>query len=206
MGRLIHRGTGVVWITVMAVMILTAACGTRRVSLEYQTPGQPLPPLKQLVAVGHFADNRGEPANWLGAIRGGYGNPLKNLETAEPVSEVVANSFAAGLKQRGLYAGGSGGVYLLSGSIKRLNCNQYVRREASAELEVVLTERATGRQVFSKNYEATNVEGSILSVKTGIFASTEDLRLLTERTLRQTVDSALDDPALSDVFAHARDS
>jgi len=52
--------------------------------------------------VGTFVDARGEPANWLGAIRGGFGNPLKNLESDRPVADIVGAAFADGLRARGV--------------------------------------------------------------------------------------------------------
>lgn len=185
-----------------AVFLLVACvlvgCSTTQVALDYgPPPGEVAPPSQQpLVAVGRFSDDRGEPSNWLGAIRGGYGNPLKNLETREPVSDLVAQAFAAALKSRGLGAGPSSARYLLSGSIKKLGCNQVARREADAEIEVLLTRSKGGARVFSKVYRASNVEGSVLSPFTGVFASVEDLRILAQKTLRQVVDEALDDPAL----------
>jgi len=186
----------------IAIYILCAinpiGCTTSQVALDYSPPPAMLvaPAAQSLVAVGRFSDDRGEPSNWLGAIRGGYGNPLKNLETNEPVSDLVSQAFAAGLKARGLAAGSSGGRYLLSGSIKKLDCNQVARREANAELEVVISESDGGKQVFSNVYRASNVEGSVLSLATGVFASVESLRVLAEKTLQQVVDQALDDPAL----------
>jgi hypothetical protein len=48
------------------------ACSTSRV-LNYSPPAEMVasPQSQALVAVGHFSDDRGEPSNWLGAIRGG---------------------------------------------------------------------------------------------------------------------------------------
>jgi len=155
------------------------ACSTNRVSVGYKPPEAPAVSSSQgFVAVGAFADDRGEPGNWLGAIRGGFGNPLKTLESAEPVSDVVAQAFADGLRARGLLAAAGAGRYTLSGSVRGLAGDQMARREASADLQVVLRDTATQREVFSKGYKAENVEGSVLSLKTGVFASVEDLRAL----------------------------
>ncbi|MGH8533666.1 MAG: YajG family lipoprotein [Gammaproteobacteria bacterium] len=183
--------------SILIVSILVAGCTTTRVALDYTPLSSPSAALQSrpLVVVGRFADNRGEPANWLGAIHGGYGNPLKNLEASQPVSDLVAKAFADGLRARGLLAEGDR-PYVLSGVIRRLDCNQYVRQEANADLQVVLTEATSGRELFSQSYKKENVEGSLLSLKTGIFASVEDLRALTAKTLQQVVDAALDDPAL----------
>lgn len=46
-------------------------------------------------------DSMGIDATWLGAIRGGYGNPLKNLESNVPVSQLVQDAFSSALKARG---------------------------------------------------------------------------------------------------------
>jgi hypothetical protein len=190
------------------VSILTfsgAACTTSRVAVGYKPSGAPAVSSSQgLVEVGAFADKRGEPSNWLGAIRGGFGNPLKNLESDEPVSDVVTHAFADGLKARGLLASAGGGRYALSGTIRGLACDQMARREASADLQVVLRDTATGQEVLSKGYKAENIEGSVLSLKTGVFASVEDLRVLIEKTLQQAVDSALDDPAFRAALGEQR--
>lgn len=147
----------------------------------------------QPVAVGRFTDDRGKPANYLGAIRGGFGNPLKNLETERPVSELVTGAFGDALRARGVAVGGS--ELRLVGSIKRLDCNQYVRREAHVELEVAVMDRA-GQRVFARTYNADKVEGAVIALDTGIFASVDELRGVLERTLAEAIDQALDDPSL----------
>ena len=88
-----------------AIVVTTlSACGTTNVGLKYSAPptvaqastrAQPL-------LVGNFIDKRGEPATWLGAIRGGFGNPLKNLESDKPVADLVKAAFADGLRARGV--------------------------------------------------------------------------------------------------------
>ena len=63
------------------------ACSTSTVTLAYRPAVAPATrsavPATQ-VSVGDFTDNRKEPLRWIGAIRGGYGNPLKVLETTKP--------------------------------------------------------------------------------------------------------------------------
>ena len=79
----------------LLLVVTLSACGTTHVSLKYSAP----PAIVQASAraqpllVGTFTDKRGEPATWLGAIRGGYGNPLKNLESDKPVAELVKAAF-----------------------------------------------------------------------------------------------------------------
>ena len=174
-----------------------SACGTTSVGLKYAAP----PTLVKTSAtapsllVGTFTDKRGEPANWLGAIRGGFGNALKNLESDRPVSELVQAAFADGLRARGVTPNQPTSQFQITGTIKKLDCNQIVRREANVEIEVAVLDRA-GNQRFLKTYSATNLDGSVVSLSSGIFASVDDLRVTLEKTLRETIDKALDDSAM----------
>ena len=57
-----------------------------------------------------------------------------------------------------------------------------------------------GKALFTRTYTADNLEGSLLAVNTGVFASVDTLRTLAEKTLDQLVDKALDDAALRNVM------
>lgn len=84
-------------------------CVTDTVSLGYKPVGQiTSSTTASPITVGSFIDQRGETPTWIGAVRGGYGNPLKKLETDQPVSTLVQSAFADGLKARGLLATGTG--------------------------------------------------------------------------------------------------
>jgi len=179
----------------LLLALALAAC-TNSVGLKY-APGSgiakfdaPIAP----VAVGVFDDQRGEPANWLGAIRGGYGNPLKNLESDQPVASLVQAAFVAGLQARGVAVEPASAALQISGTVRQLDCNQYARQEANVEIDVAVTDKASGKRSFNRTYQASKLDGFTLA--TGVFASVEDLRVLTEKTLREAVDKALDDPAL----------
>jgi hypothetical protein len=136
-----------------------------------------------------------EDPNWLGTIRGGYGNPVRELRVEEPIDRVVRRACADALTTRGLAAGGSRPRYTLSVTIHQFDANQYVRREATADFSAVLTEAATGREVWRDRERAYNVDGSLLSLDTGVFASTEDLRRVAVQTMNQAIDRLLDKPA-----------
>lgn len=179
---------------------LLAGCGTTSVGLKYAAPGQ----LTRAAAVvplgvGAFADQRGEPATWLGAIRGGFGNPLKNLESDRPVAELVATAFADGLRARGFGVDAQPGRPQLTGVVRKLDCNQVVRREANVEVELTVR-GADGAVRLTKAYSASRLDGSLVTVSAGVFASVDDLRATLELALRETVDKALDDPALRDAL------
>ncbi|HWP00395.1 MAG TPA: YajG family lipoprotein [Methylococcus sp.] len=179
-------------------LFLLSACSTTKVPLNYAPDGAQTkaPENAKPVAVGSFADDRGEPPTWLGAIRGGFGNPLKNLEAEKPVSDLVKEAVTEGLKARGYPVAASGALREINGRIKQLDCNQIVRREANTEIEIEIFDAQNGQQRTARTFSASNVDGSLLSPSTGIFASVEDLRSITEKTLREVVDKALDDPAV----------
>jgi len=181
-----------------AVLTL-AACGTTSVALTYAptTTVQRAPAAAPAVNVARFSDERGEPSTYLGSIRGGFGQPVKTLESERPVAEVVTAAFADGMRERGFRLGPDAPLRL-SGSIKRLDCNQMLRPEATAEVQLVVTKVETGRPVFTKTYNTYNVEGATLAA--GVFGSVDGLRVITERTLRELVDKALEDPPLRDAL------
>jgi hypothetical protein len=152
------------------------------------------------MAMGTFTDERGDDARrengtWIGAIRGGYGNTLKTILVDKPVSELVANEFAQALKARGAFADSQHGDahILLSGSIVAFACKQYVRRDCTVIVDVVLMHRETGQRIFEKKYEANEVDGSSWAMDTGIFGSVDKLRDLAAKTLDVCVDKVMDD-------------
>jgi uncharacterized lipoprotein YajG len=119
---------------------------------------------------------------------------VKVLEVTPSVSTAVQSAFAAGLQDRG-FTTGAGKSSQISGVIKKLDCSQYARREAYAEIEVTVSD-STGEQLFRRTYTADNLEGSVLSWSTGVFASEKDLRAVMQKTLDEVVDKALHDTAL----------
>ena len=152
-----------------------------------------------LVSVGTFQDGRDASygTDWLGAIRGGYGNPLKTLRTLKPMSEVVQEAFAAGLRARGVYAEPGQGKFTLEGTISKLDCSEYFNLEAHAHVDVRVTETASHALLYSNTYRADQTEGGFGA---GILASVETLRVLAEKTLRELVDKVLDDPQLREAL------
>ena len=84
----------------------------------------------------------------------------------------------------------------IAGVIKKLDCDQYERREATIEIEVSIIDPATGSRLFDQTFTAHKVEGSLLALDAGIFGFVEKLRALAEKTLSELVDKALDDSTL----------
>jgi hypothetical protein len=188
-------------VAAMGFALMMSACSTTPVAVSYKATGAvtPFPSSSGGVAVATFVDDRGEPPKWLGAIRGGFGNPLKVLETDETVAVMVQNAFAEGVRARGGASTNTARKYEVRGAIKKLDCSQYVRREAHGIIEVAVVDAKSGAERFKRTYSADLVDGSPMSLSTGIFASVDDLRRVAEQVLQQLVDKALDDPA----FRHA---
>jgi uncharacterized lipoprotein YajG len=186
------------FLAALACTAVLAGCGTTNVGLKYAPATAPakVTPATSPVVVGTFTDQRGEPPTWLGAIRGGFGNPLKNLESDKPAAIYVQSAFADGLRARGIDVPAQGAPYQIIGVVRKLDCNQIVRREANVEIELTVVDVKTGQQRFKRSYSASNLEGSIVALNTGVFASVDDLRATLEKTLGDVVDKALDDPAL----------
>lgn len=184
----------------LAVVVgaVASGCTTNSVEMTYdQAAIQPVSDqASQSVALGAFSDRRGHGANWLGAIRGGFGNPLKTLETPQPVNEVVRDAYRQGLEARGILAAGDSQAPIMRVVINQFDCNQYVRREAHIEFAVELWDPEAERVVYEREVVVDNVEGSLVSLDTGVFAEVEDLRKVANDTLQQAVDKTLDDPAM----------
>lgn len=142
------------------------------------------------IVLAPITDSRGHGPNWLGAIRGGYGNPLKVLVTEQPVAEVVAQAIRDGLAARNMAT--ENGAYRLVVDIKRFNCNQLFPKEAHINLSFRLEDASTG----AVRFESTVSYGEAgPGMGGGIFTPVEPLRALTNKVLQTGVDMMLDDPA-----------
>lgn len=175
--------------------VLTSACSTTQTSLPYDASRATGigTPAKAKVEITSVADNRKHGANWLGAIRGGYGNPIKTLETEGPVKDAVKSAFVQGLKARGLT--GDGSAYAMTLDVEQFDCNQYVRREAHARINVALVNKASGQTAYQRKAVTDLVQGSLIALDVGLFADVEDLRKVANAALPDAVDQVLNDPA-----------
>jgi hypothetical protein len=183
--------------TVLSVV----GCTTSAVSLSYAPGAAPKPADRSAtaqVSVGDFSDNRREPARWIGAIRGGYGNPLKTLETDKPVNTLVKDAFRQALISRGLYS--DHGRFVLSGTIDKLDGDQVVRKEATVQLQVSLMDTQRQREILNRPASSNEVEGSVVTMKTGVFGSIEELRSLIQRVLSEAIDGFVDSRAFLDAI------
>jgi hypothetical protein len=187
----------------LALLLLAlAGCSTTAVSLDYTRAPAPAAGVRPQVAVGSFADQRrADDPRKLGAIRGGFGNPLKTLVLSEDASVVVQKAFSQALDKRGLLAPSGSGRYTLSGVIKKLDCSQLIRREAHADIVVSLTDNATGKVVLQQTAHADGITEPSDTVDYAIFGSVEDLRVVAERTLQDAIDNVLSSPRFAQAMA-----
>jgi hypothetical protein len=182
--------------SLLLLVLSLGACGTDTGGLPYNptqpaVPDPPLPVIGQVVAT----DARGESdPHWLGTIRGGFGNPLKELTTDAPVAEEVAQGFRQALASRGLLASSGRGRYNLDVTVVRMDCDQYHRREANADFRLVLTDRASGREIYQDEVSSHLVNGSVVTFNVGIFADPQDLRAIAMQAQDQAIDAALGKP------------
>lgn len=171
---------------------LLAGC-TEEVTLAYH-PTVPLhrtgPPLFASV---HVLDERGgdNDGHWLGTIRGGFGNPLRNIESAVPVADMVSDAFQAALADRGVL-GGDDAPFVLEVVIDRLDATRYLTSRAHADFSVSVRRRADDAVVASDTARVAADSGSALTVRVGLLGSTAALRDLLERVLDAAIDRALD--------------
>jgi hypothetical protein len=111
------------------------------------------------VSVDTFQDERDTDLNWLGAIRGGYGNPLKTLRTDQPTAEVVGRAFSDAPAARGRLAGPEPAGFLIEGRIQKLDCSYYFNKEAHARLEVDMLRLPSRELVHTGLYKRSERRG-----------------------------------------------
>lgn len=168
------------------------ACTTNTVaSLTYDPP-----PAIQMAAVPKFAavlsiDRRKEAPNRIATIMGGYGNPLKTLDTAKPVKDEVADAFVKGLRARGLMAGANGPLRLAL-TIRKFDADMIMGSTARIDLTASVVD-STGRALFEQT--VVDSVSDFAFFKTGIFADIADLQRMCQVVLDRTVDQVLDNPA-----------
>jgi len=180
---------------ILATVLVLSGCGTTEVDLFYNSSAVTKPPIgvtPNSVKILMVDDSRGTDPFWLGAIRGGFGNPLKTLKTKQPVKEVVGKAFADGLRSRGLLAPSEGKIGM-EVVINKFHCSQYVRRKARVRVFVSLVKMSSNRQVYARDIKVDVVTGGDNIFDTGVIAKVEDLSKVANQALQQVVEKTLDD-------------
>jgi hypothetical protein len=187
---------------ILVVFMALAGCSTNHVALKYQAAAA-LPNGRAIVQVGQFADARNVDPHWLGAVRSGWGTPLKTLVTDDAISEVVRNGFKAGLASRGLLLDAADAPVTLSAIVQKFDCSQYVRREAHAVIAVRLVETASGKALLNEVFERHLVIENPNIFDAAAFASANDLQVVAVRLLKEVIDTSLDSATIKQALAAA---
>ncbi len=184
-----------VWLTAFLSLSLLTAC-SQQVVLNYMPSSLPFHiRARSTIAQVSVRDQRNEPdPTWIGAIRGGYGNPLKVLHLSQPLAVTVGDAFRNALRARGLLAVDNQAPYDVSVSIVKFESTQMVRREAEVDLVIDVIDRATGGSNYHDEVTVDLVTGSILAIDTGILASPSDLQVVAQNALNQAIDQLLEKP------------
>ena len=171
----------------VCVLLFSGCTTTHLVDLDYE--GNPATNNMITSGIGEIVvtDDRGTDPNWLGAIRGGYGNRLKTLRTEVPTNESVEDVYRQALAQYGYLDEPDGGVRFIA-SIKKFDCSYYWNREAHAHIGIYLIDRDNNEVLFRRQFRSDPIERG---VGAGIFGNVDTLRDLAELALNQTVDKAM---------------
>jgi uncharacterized lipoprotein YmbA len=166
------------------------ACSSTVNDLTYRPQAALQPAGSATVGSVTAIDERKEDPTRLATILGGFGNPLKTLDTSKPVKDEVADAFVAGLRARGILAASDRSPYRLTITVHKFDADMYMGRGARIDLTIAVLNQA-GQTLYSDN-AADKVEE--FKAAMGIFADIEDLRQMCETLLDRTVDQMLDKP------------
>jgi hypothetical protein len=177
-------------IPIIILVFFLGACGNTVSDLHYvpTTVVQTAP--KASVAGVTAIDQRNEAPTRLATIMGGFGNPLKTLDTAKPVKDEVVAAFVDGLRARGLLS--PTGQYQIALTVRKFDADMIIGRTARIDLTMSVNDSA-GRQIFQDS--AIDSQSDMKLLETGVMADIGDLRILSETVLNRTVDRMLDNPA-----------
>jgi uncharacterized lipoprotein YajG len=189
--------------TLVAAVILSG-CWTTHLVLKYQPPPNVTTarPGTPTVMVGAFLDMRGYKRNWIGRIRGTFGNSLEKLVVDESVATLVQTQFRDGLLARQFPVVDVDAVFEISGVIRKLSSIQYVHVETDVEIEVQVRRLSTRESIFTHTYSAQAVQASRAYTVQAVESArpVDAIRTLTQKTLRDVVNQALDDPAFREAL------
>lgn len=170
-----------------------SGCSSHMMAIKYKPSSQPTKSnVSESVHMGNVVDSRGTPLNWLGAIRGGYGNPLKKLYTEKEAASLIKVAFEDALKLRGLLGPPGTSKYRIDIKLLKFDTSYYFNKEAHANFTMSLIHNPTGTLLFSHTYRTDNEKGG---VGAGIFGDVDALATFANDTLNETIDKALDDPS-----------
>jgi ABC-type uncharacterized transport system auxiliary subunit len=178
-------------LTALFLVGVLSGCSSHMMDIKYESSYEPEQPnVSEKIYVGEVLDSRGTEPNWLGAIRGGYGNPLKKLYTNDITSKVVEEAFEDALRVRHLLGPASTSQYRIDVKLIKFDTSYYVNKEAHANFTVSLMDKTAGDKVFSRTYKTDNEKSGRAA---GIFGDVNSLSSFANDTLNETIDKMLND-------------
>lgn len=179
-------------------LLALSGCTSHVMSMKYEpTVRVQQDSLTGSVAVGTVTDSRNTAPNWLGAIRGGYGNVLKKLYTSDPTIKEVKRAFESALSARGLLEKNEPAKYSLNIRVKKFDASQMFRKEAHAHLEVSVFENESSGNIYTREYQVDNSAGGS---GPGVFGSPSDLGNYANQALNESIDQVFNDRSFLDAL------
>jgi uncharacterized lipoprotein YmbA len=182
---------------ILAIVITLAGCSTHSTKITYEGDGGGIERSEPLISQVVVVDKRGTDSDWLGAIRGGYGNRLKTLRTDRSTDVVIDEIYTNALTQAGIYGQNKNAPFQLNVDINKFDCSYYFNREAHAHVSVSLQKRGDSNTFFRKAYKTDLTEPG---VGAGIFGDVDTLRDLAEQAMNETIDKMLVDSEFRDAL------
>ena len=187
----------------LAAMLVIAGC-SNTLPLHYVATERALLSPATLSVV-QVVDKRGEPdPTWYGAIRGGYGNPLKTLHSDKPIDQTVQDALVVALAARGIRLDRNASAPSLMVTVAAFEADRVIRSEVAIRLDVVV-KSPSGDTIYSHETSEDRVKFGGLGE--GIFADPKDLQAFTQSTMDRAINEAIDAPGfLAAITAHQRSS
>jgi len=167
--------------------------------MQYEGSPEPNKTITSGISEIQVTDSRGTDPDWMGAIRGGYGNVLKSLRTERPMAEIIEDVYREALTEYGYLDEHNGRVTFIA-DIEKMDCSYFFNREAHAHIKISLYDRDNNALLFENRYITDISEGG---VGAGIFGDVETLRDFGEKALNQTVDKSMTDLTFIAALARA---
>ncbi len=182
----------------IGLALALGACSNTVANLHYIPTAVIQPAPASSIGSVTAIDQRKEAPTRLATVEGGFGNPLKTLDTAKPVKDEIADAFTDGLRARGLLAQNTQAPLQLVLVVRKFDADMIIGRTARIDMTMSVVDPA-GRAVFQDS--AIDSESDTKFFETGIFADVTDLQTLSEEVLNRTVDRLLDSPAFRAAIA-----
>lgn len=185
-------------VAVLPAMLGLCACSNTVNNLTY-TPTGPVQAVgPATIASVSGTDERKEAPTRLATIMGGFGNPLKTLDTEKPVTDEVVDAFTQGLRLRGLLAPDGQAPFRLLLVVHKFDADMIIGRTARIDMTMSVVDQS-GRTIYQDSAVDSELETKVF--ETGVFADIGDLQKLSETVLDRTVDRLLDKPAFRAAIA-----